>query len=62
MKHFLAPYVGQEICPLIQRRRPACQLRPMSSLFLLDVYGRTLLYLLSLDRSIFEASFWDMDA
>ena len=27
------------ICPWIQRQRPARQLHPMSSLFLLDVYG-----------------------
>ena len=34
------------ICPRIQRQRPACQLWPMSSLFLLDVYGKvTFVYL-----------------
>ena len=35
-----------KICPCIQGQRLDCQLRPMSSLFLLDVYG-PILYLLN---------------
>ena len=42
MKHFLAPHVGPVywFAPGFSASSwPACQLRPMSSLFLLDVYG-----------------------
>ena len=41
MKHFLDLYEGQVywFAPCIQRQHPAHQLWPMSSLFLLDVYG-----------------------
>ena len=42
MKHFLAPHAGPVywFAPGFSASSwPACQLRPMSSLFLLDVYG-----------------------